>query len=131
VIEEIFNSDCLLVGAPIFFSNPSSHYMAFLERLVFSMVSFRTGNKFKGKVDVGLFYTMEYPLDYFEKSIRPHLKQSEDLLKMLNGKVVIESFYSISRTERSNADEDSLKSKEEQFKRDLEMAYDVARDLCS
>jgi multimeric flavodoxin WrbA len=65
LIERIFDSDALLIAVPIFFSNPSSHYSAFLERLIFSLVSFKTGNKFKGKVNVGLFYTVEYPLDYF------------------------------------------------------------------
>ena len=73
LIERIFDADCLLIGAPIFFSNPSSHYMALLERLIYCMVSYKTGNKFKGKVNVGLFYTINYPMDYFEKSIRPHL----------------------------------------------------------
>ena len=87
LIEEILNADCLLVGAPIFFSSPSSHYMALLERLIYCIVSYKTGNKFKGKVNVGLFYTINYPKDYFEKSVRPHLKQSEDVLKMLNGKL--------------------------------------------
>ena len=28
LIEDIFNCDCLLIGVPIFFSQPSSHYMA-------------------------------------------------------------------------------------------------------
>ena len=55
LIEKIFDCDALLIGVPIFFSNPSSHYMALLERLIFSMVSFKSGNIFKGKVDVGLF----------------------------------------------------------------------------
>ena len=53
--------------------------------------------KFKGKVNVGLFYTVTSPMDYFEKSVRPHLKQSEDLLGLLNGEVVIESFSNISK----------------------------------
>lgn len=89
LIEKILSSDALLIGVPIFFSQPSSHYMALLERLIFCIVSFKTGNIFEGKINVGLFYAVEYPLDYFEKSMRPHLKQSEDLLKMLNGGVVI------------------------------------------
>ena len=42
-------------------------------------------------ISVGLFYTINYPKDYFEKSVRPHLKQSEDVLKMLNGKVFSKS----------------------------------------
>ena len=133
LIERIFDSDVLLIGVPIFFSNPSSHYMALLERLIFSMVSFKTGNIFKGKVDVGLFYTMEYPLDYFEDSVRPHLKQSEDLLKMLNGKVVIDSFSNITKSDRSDTTQEginSLKLKEEQLSRDLENVFKIACELC-
>lgn len=132
LIERIFDSDVLLIGVPIFFSNPSSHYMALLERLIFSMVSFKTGNIFKGKVDVGLFYTMEYPLDYFEDSVRPHLKQSEDLLKMLNGKVIIDSFSNITKADRSDNSQEginSLKLKEEQLSRDLEKVFNIACEL--
>lgn len=132
LIEKIFNSDTLLIGVPIFFSNPSSHYMALLERLIFSMVSFKTGNIFKGKVDVGLFYTMEYPLDYFENSVRPHLKQSEDLLKMLNGKVIIDSFSNITKADRSDTSQegiDSLKLKEEQLSKDLEKVFQISAEL--
>ena len=132
LIERIFDADSLLVAAPIFFSQPTSHYMALLERMIFSLVSFKTGNKFKGKVNVGLFYTMEYPLDYFENSVRPHLKQSEDLLKMLNGDLVIDAFSNISRAERSDTSEEginSLKLKEEQLSRDLQKVFDIACEL--
>ena len=129
IIDDIFTSDCLLIGVPIFFSHPSSHYLAFLERLVYCMVSYKTGNKFKGKVNVGLFYTINYPKDYFEKSVRPHLKQSEDLLKMLNGKLVIESFYNISKNDRSSDDEDVINSKERQFAKDLERIFEISADL--
>ena len=130
LLSEIFEADSLLIGAPIFFSQPSSHYMAFLERLIFCMVSYKTGNKFKGKVNVGLLYTINYPKDYFEMSIKPHLKQSEDLLKMLNGKVVIDSFYNISKNVYSSEDEETIKSKEEQFEEDLLKAFDIGAELC-
>ena len=129
LIEEILNADCLLVGSPIFFSSPSSHYMALLERLIYCIVSYKTGNKFKGKVNVGLFYTINYPMDYFEKSVRPHLKQSEDVLKMLNGKVVVDSFNKISKNDYANKDEESIKLKEEQFARDLEKTFEIGADL--
>ncbi|MDO5810640.1 MAG: flavodoxin family protein [Methanobrevibacter sp.] len=129
VIESIFNADSLLVAAPIFFSQPTSQYMALLERLIYSMVSYESGNKFRGKVNVALFYTINYPMDYFEKSVRPHIKQSEDLLGMLNGKVVIESFSNISRNVSSKSDEDELKLKEEQFHHDLSTVFEIAADL--
>lgn len=129
VIESIFNADSLLVAAPIFFSQPTSQYMALLERLIYSMVSYETGNKFRGKVNVALFYTINYPMEYFEKSVRPHIKQSEDLLGMLNGEVVIESFSNISRNVSSKSDEDELKLKEEQFHHDLSTVFEIAADL--
>lgn len=129
LIERIFDADSLLVAAPIFFSQPTSHYMALLERLIYSLVSYKTGNKFKGKVNVGLFYTINYPMGYFEKSVRPQLKQSEDLLEMLNGEVVIETFSNISKNMKSKSSDDELKSKEEQLSRDLERVFEIAADL--
>ena len=129
LIEGILSSDCLLVGAPIFFSYPSSHYLALLERLIYCIVSYKTGNKFKGKVNVGLFYTTNYPKKYFEEKIRPHLKKSEDLLEMLNGDVEIHTVHKISNVERSNASEDKLKSKEEQFKDDLKNVFEICAEL--
>ena len=91
LIEDIFSCDCLLIGVPIFFSQPSSHYMALLERLIYSLVSYQIGNKFKGKVNVGLFYTINHPSNisknmYANKSeeeIRKKEKQLElDLEKV-------------------------------------------------
>ena len=131
LIERIFEADCVLIAAPIFFSQPTSHYMALLERLVYCMVSYKTGNKFKGKVNVGLFYTINYPMDYFEKSVRPHMKQSEDLLKMLNGKVVIETYQNISKNMSSNSTDDELKLKKEQFASDLESVFEIGAELSS
>ena len=130
LIERILDADCLLIGAPIFFSNPSSHYMALLERLIYCMVSYKTGNKFKGKVNVGLFYTINYPMGYFEKSIRPHLKQSEDVLKMLNGDVVIDVFSNISKNDISKGS-DIVEVKEKQLLNDLDKIFDIAADLSS
>ena len=129
LIERIFGADSLLIAAPIFFSHPASHYMALLERLIFSLVSYKTGNKFKGKVNVGLFYTINSPRDYFEKYIRPQLKQSEDLLGMLNGEVVIESFSNIPKSLKSDLSEDELNSKEDQLSLDLKRVFEIAADL--
>jgi hypothetical protein len=104
--------------------------MAFLERLIFCIVSYDVGNAFMGNVNVGLFYTINYPLDYFEKSVRPHLKQSEDLLEMLNGNVVIDTFSNISQNVYSKDDEESIKLKEKQFEKDLNKAFEIGAELC-
>jgi len=129
LIEKIFNADSLLIAVPIFFSQPSSHYIAFLERLIYSLVSYDSGNKFKGKVNVALFYTVNYPLDYFEKSVRSHIKPSEDLLKMLNGDVVVEAFHVVSKNFASKMSEEELKLKEKQFECDLKRVFEIGADL--
>lgn len=89
----------------------------------------KTGNKFRGKVNVGLFYTVNYPLDYFEKSVRPQIKQSEDLLKMLNGEVVINTFSNISKNVSSNSAEEELDSRRKQLDDDLNRVFGIAADL--
>lgn len=129
LIDRILDADSLLIAAPIFFSQPTSHYMALLERLIFCIVSYDVGNAFKGKTNVGLFYTVNYSKDYFEESVRPHLKQSEDILKMLNGKVVIDSFENTSKNIYSKSTDDELKLKREQFERDLERVFEIGAEL--
>ncbi|WP_407374062.1 flavodoxin family protein [Methanobrevibacter sp.] len=127
LIERILDADSLIIAAPVFFSEPTSHYRALMERLIFCMVSYKIGNKFKGKVNVGLFYTVNYPLDYFEKSVRPNLKQSEDLLEMFNGDVEIHTYQNISRLTAKDAE--MLKEKEEQLQRNLEETFEIGARL--
>ena len=136
LIERILDSDCLIIASPIFFTEPTSHYRALSERLIYCIVSFKTGNTFKGKINVGLIYSMEYSVKYFEESVRPHLKQSEGLLEMFNGKVMIFSSRIITKNEYNNAIEndelkDKLKLKENQFSMDLEKAFNMGVELCS
>ena len=129
VIDEILSCDCLLIAAPIFFSAPTSHYQALMERLIYCIVDYNVGIAFKGRVNVGLFYTVNYPVDYFEDSVRPHLKQSEDLLGMLNGDVEICTVANISRRDYSDKSDEGLEkidAKEKQFSDDLDLAFDVA-----
>ena len=52
---------------------------------------------------------------------------------MLNGKVVINSFSNISKTERSKSDEESLNSlkiKEKQLSKDLDEVFGIVAELC-
>ncbi len=128
LIDRILAADSLIIVAPIFFTEPTSHYRALIERLIFCIVSYDVGNAFKGKVNVGLIYTVNYSISYFEESVRPHLKQSEDLFKMLNGNVEIHTFENISQNAYSKKD-GSLKSKEEQFSRDLKETFEIGARL--
>ena len=40
IIEKILNADTLLIGSQIFFNEPTSHYRALLERLIYCIVSY-------------------------------------------------------------------------------------------
>lgn len=127
LIERILNADGLVISVPVFFSEPASHYRALMERLIFCIVSYRVGNKFRGKIDVGLFYTVNYPLDYFENSIRPNLKQSEELLEMFNGDVEVRTYQNISRRTTKNGE--NLEEKEKQFQADLKETFEIGARL--
>ena len=102
---------------------------ALIERLIYCIVSYKTGNVFKGKINVGLIYTINYPKDYFEQSVRPHLKQSEDILKMFNGRVEINSVENITQRDTSEKDSETLESKKKQFSSDLDMAFKIGAEL--
>ena len=135
LIEEILASDVLIIASPIFFTEPTSHYRALIERLIYCIVSFERGNVFKDKINVGLFYTIEYPKAMFEKNVRPHLKQSESLLEMFNGEVNIYTSRIITKNERNKSLdnpelESKIKKKENEFAEDLDNAFEIAVKLC-
>ena len=56
IIEKILNADTLLIGSQIFFNEPTSHYRALVERLIYCIVSYDRNYYYKGKVNVGIFY---------------------------------------------------------------------------
>ena len=130
MIEKILDADILLIGAGIFFSEPTSHYRALIERLIFCIVSFEASNLFKGNINVGLFYTIEYSKEYFEKTIRPHLKQSEDLFGMLNGTVIIDSFSYTLKNVQSKLSESELDLLNESLDENLEATFGIGAELC-
>ena len=129
LIERILNADTLLIGSRIFFNEPTSHYRALIERLIYCVVSFDKNYYFKGKVDVGIFYTTEVPRDYFDEKIRPCLKQTEEMFKLLNGDVEVYTSYMIMTTKKSSIGEDSLNKEKEEFEKDLENAFEIGARL--
>lgn len=88
VIEKIFEADCLLIGSPIYFGEPTSEFRALLERLIFCVMSYDDGSSyFRGKVNVGIFYTMNAPRQFFEDSMKESLSSIEFLFSYLNGEI--------------------------------------------
>ena len=88
VIEKIFDADCLLIGSPIYFGEPTSEFRALLERLIFCVMSYDDGSSyFRGKVNVGIFYTMNAPRQFYEDSMKDSLSSVEFLFGYLNGEI--------------------------------------------
>ena len=90
LIERILDADNLIIGSPIYLSEPTSHYRALLERLIFCILSYDNNSSYyEGKVNVALFYTMNAPKDYYETMMKQYLESSAQVFHMLNGEVEI------------------------------------------
>ena len=127
IIEKILNADTLLIGSQIFFNEPTSHYRALVERLIYCIVSYDMNYYYKSNVNVGIFYSVISPREHFEKSVRPTLKSTEDLFKMLNGEVKVFASYKGLRSQRKT--DDQIKEKMQEFDIDLEKAFEIGAEL--
>ena len=88
LIEKILEADTLLIGSPIYFGEPTSQFRALLERLIFCLMSYDDGSSYyTGKVNVGIFYTMNAPLQFYEESMKDSLSSVEFLFGYLNGEI--------------------------------------------
>jgi multimeric flavodoxin WrbA len=137
LIERILDADTLLIGSPIYFNEPTSHYRALMERLIFCILSYDGfGSYFEGKVNVGLFFTMNAPEDYYETMMEDYLQSSSQVFNMLNGEVKI---YPVFNTLQVNDyskyamgafnEEDKKRSREKQFPVDLKEAFKIGAEL--
>lgn len=90
ILEEIWQADCLIIGSPIYFGQPTGELRSFLERVCFPPLSYNDySSLFPGKVDVTVFLTMNTPLDAFEEGMRPAMEAYFDPFSFLNGSVEI------------------------------------------
>ena len=136
LIEKILNADTLLIGSPIYFGQPTSHYMALIERLLFCVLSYNDySSNFEGKINVGIFFTMNAPKEIYE-NMRPNLEASAGIFKMLNGEVIVYPVCNTlqvddySKYNMKGFNEDFKKDyREKYFGDDLKNAFDIAARL--
>ncbi len=137
LIEKILDADTLLIGSPIYFNEPTSHYRALMERLIFCILSYDGfGSYYDGKVNVGLFFTMNAPEDFYETMMEKYLESSSQVFKMLNGEVKIYPVFNTlqvndySKYAMGAFDEDAKKENhEKQFPVDLKRAFEIGAEL--
>lgn len=137
VIDKVFSSDVLFIGSPIYLGRPTSQYFAFMERLHFTSLSYDDySNYFKGKVDVGMFLTMNATEEFYEQMYKNEFEAYANEFRMLNGDV---SLYPVFNTlqvkdytkfDMSGFNEDEKKDvHEEKFPIDLENAFNMGVSL--
>ena len=133
VIDKVFSSDVLFIGSPIYLGRPTSQYFAFMERLHFTSLSYDDySNYFKGKVDVGMFLTMNATEEFYEQMYKNEFEAYANEFRMLNGDV---SLYPVFNTlqvkdytkfDMSGFNEEVKKDvHEEKFPIDLENAFNM------
>lgn len=137
VIEKILDADCLLIGSPIYFGQPTSEFRALVERLIFCVMSYDDGSSYyTSKVNVGIFYTMNAPLDYWESAMKESLSSYEFLFGFLNGEIrtyPVCDTIQVSDYSKFNMAGFSQEAKEKQwilqFPKDLEKAFEIGAEL--
>lgn len=139
VLEKILECDVLLLGSPIYFGNVTGEMRSFMERLLFSNITYnaRHATVFKGKVSTGFIYTMNVPEDMLKQlNYEEIFKGNQNLMKLLNGNSEFMlandtyQFDDYSKYEASMWDEKhKLQVKTEQFPIDCQKAFDMGARL--
>lgn len=137
IIDKIFRADVLLIGTAIYLGRPTSRYFEVLERLHFCALSYDDySNYFTGKVNVGLFVSMNASKEFYDRLYKDAFEGYARELQMLNGEVCLcpchdtlqVADYSKYNMAGFDAERKRL-SREKNFPRDLENAYQIGQRL--
>ncbi|MBQ7256175.1 MAG: flavodoxin family protein [Abditibacteriota bacterium] len=90
VLDKILESDRLIIGSPVYFSQPTASVRALLERLVFPVMSYLDYTSiFEGKVDVDIFLTMNAWEERYKEAYESQMKEYFAPFMFLNGNINI------------------------------------------
>ena len=137
LIGRILEADALIIGVPIYYSEPTAQFRGLMERLIFCTTPYEQGSYFNGKVNVGFIYTMNASAAYYQQNLRPYIENIENLFSFgLHGKVVnYASCDTLQVKDYSKYDmgmfsEEAKKiHHEEQFPFDMKRCYDMGVEL--
>ena len=141
ILEELLNSDGVVMGSPIYFGAESGLYRNFLERFFFPLLRYTdpVGTAAPKKFDFGFVYTMNVSSeqmvqygyrDFLEKSHRfpPFLLGSKNVYTLYANDTY--QFDDYSRYESSMFDaEHKKRMRETLFASDLEKAFEMGKNL--
>lgn len=141
VLNRILESDVLLLGSPIYFGNVTGEMRSFLERLLFSNLSYNEGHPsvFQGKLSSGFIYTMNVPEEFVKKvNYEALFQQNINLLQRFQGSTEFMistdtyQFDDYANYEASMFDEKhKFQVRAERFPLDCQKAFDMGARLAS
>ncbi|WP_455537807.1 flavodoxin family protein [Terrisporobacter sp.] len=137
VLERIFEADTILIGSPIYLGDTSSHFHALLERMDFVTLSYNDYScLFKGKLNVGIFLTMNAPKQYYEEVYRFKLQDQIDAFERFGGSVKVYPCFDTlqvkdySKYEMGAWNEQNKKEvHEKEFPKNLKDAFNIGAEL--
>ena len=137
VLDRVFSADALLIGSPLYLSDTTSQFHAFLERMHFVCLSYDDyHNYFTGKVNAGIIFTMNAPLEMYRQYYEQKLSEQTEQFHSLNGRVMVlpscDTLQVKDYTKYDMASFDEAHKKavhERQFPVDLEMAFQMGAEL--
>lgn len=90
ILEKAYQADRLMIGSPIYFSEPTAQLRAFMERLIFPALSYNDySSTFSGKVDVDIFLTMNAGEGFYKEAYEKRMQEYFAPMHFLNGTVRI------------------------------------------
>ncbi len=137
LLDRIFAADCVIFGSPVYLGQPTAQFRALLERMVFCALSYDDYScYYKGRLNVGMIYTMNAPQEFYEHSMLHRFAELEGTFRMFNGTVA--SVTSCDTLQVSDYSKFAMRGfdpkhkklhHDEQFPRDLENARALAKQL--
>ena len=140
-LEKAREADVIVIGSPIYFSYPTAQARAFLERLMFPVLSYKTGMRntevLNRTIPTAMIYTMGAPENLIEARHYPVvLGENSAFLETLFGycetlcTINTWQFNDYSRYDMAEGVEAmKAKHRKEQFPKDLQNAYKLGKRL--
>ena len=135
VLKEVWDSDVLIVGSPVYFSDVTADLRAFLERLWFAGLMYNKEHMVRNpkRMPVGIIFTTNAPQENFHKALNENMVGIME--RFIGPTELIEAndtlqFDDYSKYDASMFDvEAKIKRHEEVFPIDLKRACELGRQM--
>ena len=143
VLEKARESDVIIIGSPVYYGYPTAQARAFLERLMFAAGTYLVDEngkymrKFEKIIPTAMIYTMNCPVEIFEKVHYPTLLgvNVEYLGSIFGYSEMLCAYNTYQFSDYSRyavtlfKEEDKAKYRDEHFEQDLKNAYELGKRL--